>query len=280
MHHIKRVLLTGASGFIGSHIRPALRDRAVDVVAPTRRDGHDFNKMLGREAWLPLLDGVDAAINCAGTITEQRGQSFDVLHHRAPTALFQACQQSNVRRVIQISALGADEEAFTPYQRSKRAADEELRRLKLDWFILRPSLVYGEGSTSLKLFNAMADLPLIPLIDGGRQLIQPVHISDVVATVITSLTHNESRQTLDIVGPHPVRFAEWLQQLRARQGKSRGPTLDVPSAMAISSAQVMRFFSPLFHPDNLRMLQKGNYADATPLTQFLGRPPLAIEQAW
>jgi uncharacterized protein YbjT (DUF2867 family) len=96
--------------------------------------------------WTPRLQGVDAVINCAGILQGGRGQSIEAVHHLGPRALFDACVGSGVRRVIQISAISADEAAGTAYASSKKSAEDALRSLDLEWVILRPSLVYARGS--------------------------------------------------------------------------------------------------------------------------------------
>lgn len=272
------ILLTGASGFIGSHIRQALEQIGHDVVPVSRRHGFDFSRMLTPEDWLPHVKGVDVVINSVGVIAETRGQTFDALHYRAPAALFRACVMAGVPRVVQISALGADEQAFTPYQLSKKAADDVLRGLPLEWFVLRPSLVYGEGGKSAALFRRLANLPLLPLVGDGQQRIQPVHVSDVVATVLQCLHTPSARRTMDVVGAYPLTFVAWLQWLRKKSGKPPALTIPIPLGLVMAMAHVGRFFTPLLHPDNLRMLQQGNTADVRPLTEFLGRLPLGVEE--
>ncbi|HMW72227.1 MAG TPA: NAD(P)H-binding protein, partial [Cellvibrionaceae bacterium] len=226
--------------------------------------------------WLPLLAGVDAVINAVGIIAEGGGQRFDVLHRHAPQALFNACQQAGVGKVIQISALGADERAVTAYHLSKRAADDALRRLPLDWFVLRPSLVYGQGGASSSLFMRLSRLPLVPLVGSGEQLVQPVHISDLVATVLRCLAQKGGQQTLDVVGPEVVSFAQWLQQMRSSQGLGAARFVPIPAGLVMAACQLGRFISPLMQPDNLRMLQMGSTADVKPLQTFLGRSPLGV----
>lgn len=273
------ILLTGASGFIGRNIARALLAHGHQVVPVSRRHGVDFGRMLEPADWLPHLAGVDAVINCVGIIGETRGQTFAALHTAAPQALFAACVQSGVRRVVQISALGADDTAFSAYHLSKRAADDDLRSLDLDWFVLRPSLIYGRGGKSAELFMRLASWPLIPVLGDGQQKLQPVFIGDVVATVLLCLNSAETRLTLDLVGSETISFAEWLQKMRRAQGRLRAPLLHIPYALALVFARLGRPFSPLLRVENLRMLQKGYWADGRPLRQFLGRPPLAAEPA-
>ena len=273
------ILLTGAGGFIGSNIASALVAAGHRVRSASRRDKVDFCRMQKVADWLPYLDGIDAVINSVGIIGETGTQRFASLHSTAPSALFRACAHAGVRRVLQISALGADESAFSAYHLSKRAADDCLRSLDLDWVVLRPSLVYGHGGRSAALFMRLAALPLIPVIGDGQQNLQPVHISDVVATVLHSLTATKTRQTLDIVGCETITFAEWLQWMRYAQGLPRARLLRIPFALALAGARLGRYFEPIVQPENLRMLQQGYWADVRPLQQFLGRMPLAFDPA-
>lgn len=271
------ILLTGASGFIGRNIAGALLAAGHQVVPVCRSEGLDFCRMQAAADWLPQLRGVDAVINCVGIIGETGRQGFDLLHRRAPIALFSACAQMGIRRVVQMSALGADQNAFSAYHLSKRAADDYLRSLDLDWFVLRPSLIYGRGGKSAALFLRLASLPLMPVIGDGQQQLQPVHISDVVATVMHSLGSAEARQTLDIVGTETISFADWLQTLRRAQGLGPGRLLRIPMSLALALVRIGRYCHPLLRAENLHMLQSGYWADGRPLIRFLGRPPRPIE---
>lgn len=273
------ILLTGASGFLGRNIAARLRAAGHQVRPVCRSQGVDFAHMLEPADWLPLLAGVDAVINCVGIIGETATQRFQALHATAPQALFRACASAGVRREVQVSALGADAQAFSAYHRSKLAADDCLRSLALDWFVLRPALIYGHGGTSAKLFMALARLPLLPVIGSGEQTVQPVHIRDVVDGVLACLVTTQTRQTLDIVGAETLTFKQWLHTLRAAQGLTPCPTLRIPLRLALAVAWLGHHFSPLLQPDNLRMLQAGYQGDGQALSTLLGRSPLAFAPA-
>jgi len=108
MSKIHKVLLAGAIGFIGRSLTMQLRQAGYEVRPLARSLGQDFNRMLSARDWMLHLHGIDAVINAVGIIGETRRQRFETLHRLAPTALFSAGRQTDVRRIIQISALGAD----------------------------------------------------------------------------------------------------------------------------------------------------------------------------
>lgn len=269
-----KILLTGASGFVGRNLLVALTKEGHEVVPVSRRHGVDVTQLQSADGWMSLVQGVDVVINAVGIIGETRSQTFEALHTLAPKALFTACQRAGVRRVIQISSLGADESAFSAYHLSKKAADNHLRSLELDWFILRPSVIYGRGGTSTQMFMRIARLPIIPVVGDGRYELQPVHVADVVATVLACLQAPNACQTLDIVGNEAVAYVEWLQRLRAAQGRPRASVLGLPVWLVMAAAVLGRPFSPALRPENIRMLMKSYTADATHWHTFLGRRAL------
>lgn len=116
-----RVLLTGATGFIGGALARcllaqghellcAVRDPQRLALGPGRGQGlrADFSAALTADWWRPHLAGIDAVVNAVGILRERPGQRFEDLHTRGPVALFEGCAAASVARVVQISALGAD----------------------------------------------------------------------------------------------------------------------------------------------------------------------------
>src|SRR5438093_7028824 len=193
-----RILLLGANGFIGSRLLSRLLVASHELRAAVRNPSRlkrrfppveacrvDIKHFSRPEDWHPLLVGIDAVINCAGALQSGRGQSLKAIHEHAPGALFQACLQARVGRVIHISAISANPEARTEYALTKHAAEQSLKALDLDWVILRPSLVYAEGSHGgTSLLRALAAFPWITFLPGsGEQPFQPIHIDDLAETV-------------------------------------------------------------------------------------------------
>jgi uncharacterized protein YbjT (DUF2867 family) len=285
------ILLTGATGFIGNALLPVLLKQGHQVTVCCRnpqalliQSEHikpvfiDFATADRIEHWLPHVNGIDAVINGVGIIAESQGQTFEFVHSRTPIALFTAAAQAGVKTVIQISALGADDDATSAYHLTKRSADEALRGVPVAWFVLQPSVVYGARAQSTALFHALAALPVHVLPDGGNQQLQPIHVDDVVAAVCRCLAGAiQAQQTLALVGPEPVTYAELLQNLRHRLGKPAARVLVLPQAYVLLAANFGQWLGePILSKENIAMLSRGNTADASQITDLLGRSPLSM----
>jgi uncharacterized protein YbjT (DUF2867 family) len=277
------ILITGTSGFIGRHLAKALRNAGHRVFGVSRSGDSadtvrgDFTKDLEPAAWTPRLEGVDIVINTVGILRESGQQTFHAVHTQAPQALFEACVRVGVKRVIQISALGA-ETGTSGYFRSKRAADDYLATLPLDWIIVQPSLVYGAGGTSAKLFTMFASLPLIGVPGRGEQRVQPIHIDDVVTAIVALCSeHGINRRKIALVGPASMSFRSLLLELRHAMGLGNAPVLPIPLTFMRLGARIAEL-SPrsLLDRETLAMLEAGNVADPSATTQLLGRPPRAV----
>jgi uncharacterized protein YbjT (DUF2867 family) len=271
------IFLTGASGFIGRHVAKALIQAGHDVLCAGRAAGCvpvDFTRDTRVEVWLPRLTGIDVVINAVGIFREEGLQTFETIHTLAPQALFAACEAAGVRRIIQLSALGADEQARSRFHLSKRRADEFLATLTVDHCIVQPSLVYGPDGESARLFTRLASIPWLPLPGGGHSLVQPVHIDDVVSGIVSLVEiSNSPASRMAFVGPEPLRFRDFLANLRAQ--------LDLPSTHYVSirlgvarvgARAAARFQSSLLDPESLDMLLRGNTADPAPFARLLNRP--------
>jgi uncharacterized protein YbjT (DUF2867 family) len=288
-----RIFVTGASGFIGRHIVHALLGGGHEVIAGVHRTSVfcdapgvtpvsvDFAHGLRPDDWLPRLSGVDAVINAVGIIAERRNSRFDDLHRDAPIALFEACRRAGVRKVIQISALGADDSAFSRYHLSKKAADDFLAATDLDWVVLQPSLVFGPGGQSSALFGALAAMPLIPLIGDGGQKIQPIHVDDLVRVILRLLEPDAPvRLRLPVVGPEPMTLRECLTVLRHWLGFGKPHFISVPHRWVLAMADRLGTITPTpFNGEALRMLQQGNTGDPEILPARLGLRPEGLASA-
>lgn len=279
-----KVLVCGASGFIGSTLTQALVRAGHDVIRGVRKPAGegdiavDYSTDTDPPTWLPRLAGIDAVINAIGIIAERPGARFLDLHQRAPMALFQACATAGVKRVVQISALGADS-GDTGYFRTKSAADTALMGLPVEWQILRPSLVYGEDGASATAFRRLASLPVIavPGLPAAARF-QPVHIDDLAAAVIAALDpRTPARQCIDCVGASSHSLRDMIACYRKAFGLGAALWLSIPRPAMAITARIAGLIPGLpLNPETWRMLQQGSAGDFTGFERLLGRKPRGL----
>lgn len=281
-----KILITGASGLIGGRLRAALLARGHAVIGVARRvpDGAPAGTWIALDianstpaAWRAHLQGIDVVVNAVGIFRERGTQRFDTLHLRAAQALFQACADAGVRRVLQVSALGADAGAQTPYHRSKKAADDLLLALPVDAVVVQPSLVFGVQGESARMFLAWASLPWLPLPAGGRQALQPVHVDDAAQALVALAEDEPGRwrgRRVALVGPQALTLAGYLRSLRAALALPATRGIAVPASwMALAARIGDRLPALPFDSAAWQMLQRGNSAPADDITALLGHPP-------
>lgn len=278
-----KILICGATGFVGRHLTSALQAAGHRLVRgirkPTQVDdiAVDYCTDRTKEAWIPKLVDIEVVINAVGVLRDSINQPMKLLLEQTPIALFSACQEAGVKRIVQISALGIDKGIETPYFQTRRAPEAYINALpdNVRWLILRPSVIYGEDGASAKMFRLQASLPIHPLAAGGRQSLQPVHIDDICEAVNRWLTDPDAKsQTVTCVGLEATDMRGMLDSYRQQLGHSNALHISIPSFLVGLSARLGDFIpaSPLCS-DTLKMLNAGNTDNASEFAKLLGRPP-------
>jgi nucleoside-diphosphate-sugar epimerase len=244
-----RVLITGASGFVGRALVRALADAGTQVRAATRNPGAvTFTRGVEAVAvadyrqpvdWTPLLADVDAVVHLAGiahigpVIDEA---TYDRVVHAATAELVAACGKANVRRLIFMSSVRAqsapsadhvltEDDAPQPseaYGRAKLKAEAAVRAGNVDWTIFRPTIVYGPGAKgNFANLQRLADTPWpLPLASftGRRSLVSLDNLIRAVAFALAAQA--TARQTYLVADPTPVTLPEIVSALRRGLGRS------------------------------------------------------------
>ncbi|CUA92975.1 complex I NDUFA9 subunit family protein [Thiomonas bhubaneswarensis] len=273
----RNILVIGGSGFIGSRLVNALSLANHFVTVPTRRrqrarhlvqlplvdvvecDVHDDVKLS------KLVAGRDAVVNLVGILHGRRGQpygpDFARAHVDLPRRLAAACAQHGVRRLVHMSALGADVDGPSMYLRSKGAGEAALRAQSgLDLTVFRPSVVFGPEDNFLNTFARLQRVfPIVPLA-GAKTRFAPVYVGDVVTAFVNSLVGPQVRDTLgqtyELCGPKTYTLAE-LVRLAGHWARVDGgcgrPVIALPDALGRLQAMLMELApgEPLMSRDNL-----------------------------
>lgn len=240
-----RVVVLGANGFIGSAIAAALVREGVTVRCVVRDPEKLANRFPGVETvksdlrdesardpryWTEALTGAEAVVNAAGVLQPRRERDAWAVHCHAPDALFAACERMGVRRVIQISAVGV-EEAETVYARSKRTADQKLMARDLDWTILRPAIVIGDGSYGgSSMLRAIAAFPWVtPVIGDGGNNLEFIHKDDLARAIARMVESGAAkRAVLEPASGERLTLLEAVRAYRRWLGLKAGPAVRVP----------------------------------------------------
>ncbi len=242
------------------------------------------------ESWLASVAGNEMVINAVGMIRESRLASFAQVHTTSPIALFEAAGKMGASKIVQISALGADELARSRFHRTKLAADQHLARLGVPYVIMRPSLVYGPGDHSMAFFSRLARLPVTPVPGDGCYRVQPLHVRDLVRAVLLALQRPHlSAVVADIGGGEVLTFNEMLDLLARRQGKScSARKMHIPwSLMSLVALATDRLsgYGPIT-TDELNMLKRENFTSRpAQFVDLFGFEPLPFsigvrERSW
>jgi uncharacterized protein YbjT (DUF2867 family) len=307
---ISVVAVTGATGFVGRSVVAELLNRGYSVRAQVRDTAKaravlpsstKLSLVVGEVAQQDvaneLVAGCQAAINLVGIIREVRrlGQTFQRLHTDAARVLVQACEHGNVRRFVQMSALGVRSDFVCEYQRTKWEAETAIRRSSLDWTIMRPGLIHGKDSEFVKMaFQWMkgekAPFVFLPYFTGGDDdtrvplggtnerdpRIAPIAVEDVAAAFVGCLTNPRSiGETYSLVGSETL---TWPQMLRFMRDNTPGALplhpFGAPSEPNAWIATVAGFvglgnFLP-FDAGMARMAAEDSVADMTKATEDLG----------
>ncbi len=295
---MKRILILGGTGFVGRHICTRLSQAGWSAVVPSRSpaaarhlaglprvdvvpgDGHDEATLIR------LLAGADAVVNLVAILHGSEA-AFEQVHVELPKKLARACAAAGVRRLVQVSALGAALDGPSMYQRSKARGEAVLHTEAaadfLDLTVLRPSVIFGAQDKFLNVFAQLQRMfPVIPLA-GADTRFQPVWVEDVAAAVMRCLQDDATiGQTFEACGPEVFTLRDLVrlagQYAGVNQGRGR-PVLGLPMTLARLQAWLMERLpgEPLMSRDNLDSMAVDNVATGTvPGLDALGITPAAL----
>jgi uncharacterized protein YbjT (DUF2867 family) len=276
-----KVLVCGSTGCIGGAVTRALLARGHQVLGGGRTRGLciDFMTATTPELWATHLREwqVDAVVNCVGILMQNSQRSFERVHAQGPIELFRGAALAGVQRVVQISALGA-QQGGSPYLDSKRQADQALLALPLQATVLRPALVYGPGSSSAKLFATLAALPVIALPAGGEQQLQPIHVFEVAEIVARCLERQDAQPgVFEIGGAAALSYREMLAANRNALQLGAPLWLPLPMAWMRPGAWLAEALpQQVFCRETLRLLAQSHLPTPNAAANLLGRAPSSL----
>jgi NADH dehydrogenase len=285
MRH-SNVLVIGGAGFVGRYIVNELVGRGCRVLVPSRRRDKAKHLIMlptcdvveasvhDDAALETLVEGRDAVVNLVGILHGSEAQ-FEQAHSELTRRVLAACARARVRRYLHMSALGADPDGPSMYQRSKGRAEQAVRESKLAWTIFRPSVIFGAEDSFLNMFARLAAIaPVLP-IGGAEVKFQPVWVEDVSRAFVNSLDNEATiGRSYELCGPKVYTLRE-LVKFAAEAAGHRRPVVALPNGIARLQARLMQFApgEPLLSVDNLDSMKRDNVASRQP---YAPAPELGI----
>jgi uncharacterized protein YbjT (DUF2867 family) len=255
------ILITGATGYIGRHLVRRLSDQGSrprclvrDVGRAALLFASEQVELVQGDTTRPetlagALPGVDIIVHAAFLTADRKetpGNRYRATNVEGTTNLVRAASGAGVGRFIEISGLGTCPSTPGSYMQGRYLAEEVVKESSLAWTIIQPSVLFGEDAPFLKgLCGLIRASPVVPLIGGGKVLLQPVSVEDVVDVVLSVLASPEqsNRRTLTIGGPARYSFAQIIESLLQSMQKRR-ITLPVPLPLLDSAAALLQALLP------------------------------------
>ncbi len=286
-----RIVLLGATGFVGHHLLPMLSAAGHQCIVLCRYrlgcrelglipglqliqgDVHDVDFLTAQ------LQAADAVINLVGILNEsgRDGAGFRRVHVDLVQKLIDACRNAGVRRLLHVSALNAGK-GKSHYLISKGQGEELIRQAEdLDSTIVQPSVIFGDGDAFFNRFATLLKLtPVFPLACADAKM-QPVWVEDVTRAMTAALVDPETvGQALVMVGPDEFSLQELVQMTACLSGLKRR-VIGLPDALARLQGRVLDFVpGKPFSSDNYLSLQTDNTSEENSLWRF-GIEPRPVE---
>jgi len=291
---LRRVFVTGGTGFVGRAVIRALRAEGYVVRCLVRRGSEGDLQGLGaiervegdvlsRQSLNDAITGCDAAVHLVGIIREHpsTGQTFEHVHVRGTLNVLEAAAHAGIKRYLHMSALGTRLGARSRYHQTKWAAEEAVRYSALPWTIFRPSIIYGRGD---ELVTLLADIigryGVVPVIGSGHQRVQPVPVEHVALGFVRALGKSAAtKQTYEVVGPDAVTMVRLLDLIGEAQGRRHVRKIHAPLGLVRPLTTLLqRLPSFPLTPDQVLMLEEDNTGDPAPFYASFAIPPLPLER--
>lgn len=263
------ILVTGGTGFIGSALCQELADRDHEVTALARHPhGNDLPESIDvvagdvtdYETLPPAVEGHDVLVNLVALspLYKPKGgnQMHDRVHRGGTENCIRAAEAANIDRFVQLSGIHADPDGPTAYLRAKGRAEDLVKQSAIDWVILRPTVVFGDGGEFIPFTKKVAPPYLTPLPGGGRTRFHPIWIDDFAPMLADAAVDDQhTGNVYELGGPEIYSLAEIARLVHQADGRST-TILPIPMPLAGIGMTIGGAIPGFpFGPDQYRSLQ-------------------------
>lgn len=288
---MQAALLTGGTGFIGRALMGQLRSGGfTGRIRLFSRKEPSFPLPAGVESFTgdisstadlsAALAGVDTIFHLTGILAETRSQTYEKVHVQGTKAMLKAAKMAGVETVIAVSAIGTSHSAASQYHKTKAIMEDEILSSGLDVSIVRPSVVFGRQDKFINLFAGLArGLHILPLIGSGKNLIHPVWVGDLAATLATLSADRTIKPTiLEIGGPRIYTYRELMETIKSSLKVKAFIVSQPPSMLSISAFFQEKILpAPFLTREMIRMALSDNIAKENHLVTVFKISPYPLE---
>lgn len=224
----KLVTIYGGSGFVGRYIARHMAKEGWRVRVACRRPNEAiFVRPYGvvgqvepvlcnirnDDSVRQVMQGADAVVNCVGTFDAKGANNFDAVQSEGAARIARIAKESGVARMVHISAIGADADSESDYQRTKAEGEAAVLHHMPEAMILRPSVIFGPEDNFFNRFAGMSRMgPALPLV-GAETRFQPVFVDDVAKAAVKGLTGGGASGIYELGGPEVATFRELIEKM-------------------------------------------------------------------
>ena len=266
--------ILGGGGFIGRYLVRNLTKKNYRCIITTRKAFQKgYLKTQATPGAIELIDwnpnnfsvlkeaikNSDIVINLIGILYETRKQKFYNIHTNIPEAVAKICSESDVKKFIHVSAIGANENSKSLYQKSKYQGEVKALNNFKNTVILRPSVVCGTEDNFTNLFSKLSILPIIPVV-GINYKFQPILVDDVANAIVKAieLRGNEGK-IYEIGGPKVISFGDMVKSILKTINKKRFVVpMPMPIAKIQSTITDLLPFPPILTKDQCEILSEAD----------------------
>ncbi len=294
------IVVDGATGYVGSHLVANLAENGFSVRCLVHKGAREkdiqFLKSLNAEVYVSDLEngsevlneafaGAEAVVHLIGSIAPPKGQTMQNLHVNQTKQLIDLCRKNQIKKVVMVTALGSSSAAASNYHSTKWQAEELLRTSGLNYIIMRPSLIFGrqvgnrDSKLVARLIQAIESKPVVPLINGGVNLIQPIFIGDLVDALTVVIERDDLvNQTYELGGANVISMKQFVDMLMDTLAVKK-PVVSLPTPVAVVLAACMEATTevPLISRDQVRIAKNNNVCTTNDLSVKLGIEPRHIK---
>jgi uncharacterized protein YbjT (DUF2867 family) len=288
------ILLTGATGFIGSRVLQALSQKNLEVRCLVRKQKTSDNPnityvtgdVLDRDSLIAATKDVETVyyfIHMMGNQPKGEQKKFDVLDRNAIKNMVDACKLNGVKRIIHLTGMRNPDEKLSHHLRSRKEVEDIIRNSGIDHTIFRASLIIGRGGAAFEILDtAVKKFPIIPVFDWENTKIQPIFIDDVIKYLVECLEKKETiNKCYDIGCSQILTYKELIQQYADELGLKR-KFIRIPGSWHWISSMALGKLSPV-DPNVvnwlIESLQNNMVCEKNDLNKIFGFEPTSFKES-